>query len=371
MKFQNRTPELSVGILAGGNSTRMGKNKALMEWNRERLIDRLAGRLGVYSEVIISAADKGVYEDMGLPVVYDIHSNIGPIEGIYQVLSRAKNEYVFVCAVDMPNISAQLVTYLADFICSDYDCYVVADEEHIHPLCAIYTKKILPVVKELVEQGDYRLRNILSRVRTKYISLEYSRFDRSTVKNINTYADYVASAKPFVFCVSGLHNSGKTGLVEKLVNEFIGDGYSVGVLKHDGHDCYTDAAGSDTARFTGTGAVCVSIMTESRYSIHVRESTDTAMLIEQMCRIKSPPDVIIIEGMKHSAYPKIEVIRREICETSVCDPRALICIATDVASLGKMECPVYGILDVQGIFLCLKRYFGLENVCLHPDLNSF
>lgn len=370
MKFQNRMPELSVGILAGGNSTRMGQNKALMEWDQERMIDRLADRMGTFSEVIISAADRGVYEDMGLPVVYDIHRNIGPMEGIYQVLSKAENEYVFICAVDMPNISAQLVSYLADFICSDYDCYVIADEKHIQPLCAIYSKKILPVIKELIEKGEYRLRNILSRVRTKYISLEYSRFDKSTVKNINTYTDYVESVKPFVFCVSGLHNSGKTGLIEKLINEFISDGYSVGVLKHDGHDCYTDALGSDTARFTDAGAVCVSIMTKSRYSIHVRESMDAAILIKQMCRMKSPPDIIIIEGMKHSGYPKIEVIRQEICENSVCDSRALICIATDVMSFGKMDCPVYGISDIQGIFLCLKKYFGLERVCLHPDVNG-
>ena len=362
MKLRNHVPALSVGILAGGNSTRMGQNKALMEWNQERMIDRLADRMGAFSEVIISAADRGVYENMGLPIVYDVHRNIGPMEGIYQVLSKAKNEYVFICAVDMPNVSAQLVSYLADFICSDYDCYVIADEDHIQPLCAIYSKKILPVIEELISKGEYRLRNILSRVRTKYVSLEYSRFDKSVVKNINTYADYVELAKPFVFCVSGLHDSGKTGLIVKLINEFIGDGYSVGVLKHDGHDCYTDVRGSDTARFTEAGAVCTSIMTKSRYSIHVKESMDVAMLIEQMCRMESVPDIIIIEGMKHSGYPKIEVIRQEICGKSVCDPRSLICIAADEMSFEQMDCPVYGLSDIQGIFLCLKKYFGLERL---------
>ena len=70
-------------------------------------------------------------------------------------------------------------------------------------------------------------------------------------------------------------------------------------------------------------------------------------------------DVIIIEGMKESGLPKIEVVRQKISSTSICDPDTLILIATDVVSPKEVSCPVYGLDDTEGIFLCLKQYFGL------------
>lgn len=85
------------------------------------------------------------------------------MEGIRQVLIHTSCDYVFVCAGDMPFITGDLVRYMAEFISSDYDCYCMVDEDHIHPLCAIYSKKILPVIEELIEQGQYRLMQILRR----------------------------------------------------------------------------------------------------------------------------------------------------------------------------------------------------------------
>ena len=52
-------------------------------------------------------------------------------------------------------------------------------------------------------------------------------------------------------------------------------------------------------------------------------------------------DVYIIEGMKYSPYPKVEVVRQEISDKSVCDENSLICIATDVVSQKDVKCPVY------------------------------
>ena len=69
---------------------------------------------------------------------------------------------------------------------------------------------------------------------------------------------------------------------------------------------------------------------------------------------------IISEGMKYSPYPKVEVVRQEISDKSVCDENSLICIATDVVSQKDVKCPVYDMDDVSGIFLCIKGYFGLN-----------
>ncbi|MCR5775632.1 MAG: molybdopterin-guanine dinucleotide biosynthesis protein B [Lachnospiraceae bacterium] len=352
---------VSVGILAGGESSRMGQDKALLRIGSERIIEKISKELSGFSEIMISACQKGAYEGLGYPVVYDDHRRIGPMEGIRQVLTAAREEYAFICAADMPFIKKELVEYISGYISSDYDCYVIADEDHIQPLCAVYSKNVLPVIEELISEGRYRLREIFARVRTKYISLEYTRFEKKTVRNINTREDYNEIRKPQVFCVSGYSNSGKTGLIVRLINEFIKDGQSVGVIKHDGHDVYADAPGSDTFRYSEGGAVCTAVYSDSRHTEYFSERICPEELVDRMGKMNDPPDVLIIEGLKRSAYPKIEVVRKAIRDKSECDAETLICIATDCISPRDVMCPVYGLDDSRGIFLCIKEFFGFRD----------
>ena len=349
--------DLSVGILAGGKSSRMGTDKALIRIGNERIINRISKELGSFSEIIVSAGGNRAYEELGFRTVYDEHADIGPIEGIRQVLLSAKEEYVFICAADMPFISSKLVEYMAGYISSDYDCYVIADEDHIHPLCAIYKKSALPVIEELIAHKKYRLREIFSRIATKYISLDNTVFDKKTVRNINTREVLWEAQKPLVFCVSGYSDSGKTGLIERLINEFIEDGMSVGVIKHDGHDCFSDLPGSDTHRAAAAGAVCTAVFSDRRYLLSCNAHEDTEGLIRMMKSSGSPPDVIILAGLQDSRYPKVETVRQKICDHSVSPPDLLICLATDCISPQSVNVPVFDPDDARGIFLCVKDFF--------------
>lgn len=348
---------LGTAVLAGGKSSRMGQNKVLMEYQNRRFLDRICEELQGFDEKpCISAAMPGEYEDLGLPVVCDEYREIGPMEGIRQVLIHTSCDYVFVCAGDMPFITGDLVRYMAEFISSDYDCYCMVDEDHIHPLCAVYSKKILPVIEELIEQGQYRLMQILRRVRTKYIRLESSCFDKKQLRNINTREEFESLSLPLIFCVSGIKDSGKTGLIIKLINEFIRDGYRVGVIKHDGHEYAMDQEGTDTYRFTEAGARISAIYSDTQSSVN-RKGKVTA---EDMIAACKDVDVLILEGMKNSDYPKIEVVRRAVSDRPVCAMEHLMAVATDVVPQDSVKCPVYDINDVAGIYSCILSYFGIS-----------
>ena len=355
--FEKRS--YSVGILAGGKSTRMGSNKALLEFQNETLLGRLTRRFAG-SDLMVSASGKGIYEAAGARFVYDEIKVTGPIEGIRQLLLNAKEEYVFVCAVDMPFVDIDVAEYLAQFISSDYDCYVLADEDRIHPLCAIYSKKALPAIEALIREGKYCLRAIFDRVRTKFIDIRLSALDRKAVKNINTKDEFRALSLPVIFAVSGYHNSGKTWLIERLINEFKGAGYSVGVIKHDGNDHISEAEGTDTKRCMAAGAVSTAVFSESGYLISSHRAVDEKRLIEHMKAETPPPDIIILEGFKHTAYPKLELVRKEIHPESVADKDSLICLVSDILSPETVSCPVFGPDEVKGIFLCLLDHFGME-----------
>lgn len=348
--------KFSAAILAGGKSTRMGQDKALLKLNNERFIDRLISEFSGCDEVFISVAHKGDYSDTGIPSVVDENSEIGPIEGIRQSLIFAGNDYVFVCAADMPFLRKGLAEYLAEFISSDYDAYVIRDEKRIQPLCAIYHKSLLPIIEEQIANGKYRLVDVLSRVRVKYVDLTKSCFETKIVKNINTRDEYAAIKEPAVFCVSGIKNSGKTFLIERLINEFINDGLSVGVIKHDGHDFECDIRGTDSYRFYDAGAAGVAVFSGTHAFVHKRQTVTIRELIMQMQEY----DIVIIEGLKDSEYPKVEVVRSAVSSKGVCNPDTLICIATDSKDLGISNCPVYGLDDVHEVFCCIKRFLNIN-----------
>ena len=391
--------DLIAVILAGGRSSRMGRDKALLELNEQKFIDHLVQELSGCCKVMISAAHQDDYAGYGVPVIADETKGIGPIEGIRQALRSSVSEYVFVCAVDTPFVRKEMVQYLAEFISSDYDAFVFRDGDRIHPHIGIYSRAALSVIEEMIGEKQYRLTELLSRIRTKYVDIGTSCFDRKVLRNINTPDDYLAilnqdapadssatrsmdapadpsatrsmdapadpsagrcmdapadfsvGRRPLVFCVSGVKNSGKTHLVERLIHSFTEKGMSVGVIKHDGHSFECDVPGTDSDRFYRAGAMATAVFSASQSFIRLRREAGVEELIRQM----ENADVVIIEGLKYSSLPKVEVIRKEVSCRSICDSRTLLCIASDAALSEEMPCPVFDLDDTEGIVKCIMN----------------
>lgn len=181
---------VSVGILAGGRSERMGTDKALLRLGSRTIVETIAAELRGFSEVLISAAQRGRYEFLGLPVVCDENRDIGPIEGLRRLLTAAREDHVFVCAADMPFIRREVVEYIARHIRADCDCYVITLGGRAEPLCAVYSKSVLPVIEAMIREGCYRLRELYRRCSVQYIPLETSGLDPCVVRNMNTPEDY-------------------------------------------------------------------------------------------------------------------------------------------------------------------------------------
>ena len=403
--------DLIAVILAGGRSSRMGRDKALLELNEQKFIDHLVQELSGCCKVMISAAHQDDYAGYGVPVIADETKGIGPIEGIRQALRSSVSEYVFVCAVDTPFVRKEMIQYLAEFISSDYDAFVFRDGDRIHPHIGIYSRAALPAIEEMIGEKQYRLTKLLSRIRTKYVDIGTSCFDRKVLRNINTPDDYLAilnqdapadssatrsmdapadssatrsmdapadpsatrsmdapadpssgrcmdapadssvGRRPLVFCVSGVKNSGKTHLVERLIHSFTEKGMSVGVIKHDGHSFECDVPGTDSDRFYRAGAMATAVFSASQSFIRLRREAGVEELIRQM----ENADVVIIEGLKYSSLPKVEVIRKEVSCRSICDSRTLLCIASDTPLSEEMPCPVFDLDDTEGIVKCIMN----------------
>ena len=128
-------------------------------------------------------------------------------------------------------------------------------------------------------------------------------------------AEQLELKRPAVLAVSGLHNSGKTTLLEKLLPALRSRGLKVGVIKHDGHDFTPDVPGTDSYRVGEAGAEVVAVYSVQRYLL-----TEAFRLTEQDLLAlfeRHGYDLVLLEGFKDSGWPKIEVVRREISDTPV------------------------------------------------------
>lgn len=184
--------KLCLGILAGGASSRMGRDKALLPVGEETFLERLV-RLGdSFSEVLLSVGSEDRYPGLPVRKVFDVQKNFGPVEGIYQLLCHTSCRYVFLTATDMPGLTAG---FLRDFAaaCRDEEaCQVLTVEGQQEPLCAIYPVSALPALREMRKKGVRRPRELFRRVRTVFLPLETLGYSAETIRNINTPEDYQA-----------------------------------------------------------------------------------------------------------------------------------------------------------------------------------
>ncbi len=163
-------------VLAGGRSTRMGRDKALLPWNGGTLLDHVAG---VVREAVgnVTVIGRGEHPD----VVPDC----GPLGGLLTAFAASSAERVLLVACDMPNLTAELLRGLAE---TPGDAVVAETNGRLHPLCAVYSRKLEPEVALAIERKSLKMHDFLSRIQVKSWPVS----DAMLLKNLNTPEDFAA-----------------------------------------------------------------------------------------------------------------------------------------------------------------------------------
>jgi molybdopterin-guanine dinucleotide biosynthesis adapter protein len=153
-----------------------------------------------------------------------------------------------------------------------------------------------------------------------------------------------------VFGISGWKNSGKTGLTVRLVTELTARGYRVSTIKHAHHDFDIDKPGADSFRHREAGAEEVTIVSGTRFAImHELRGAAEPTLAEILARI-SPCDLVLVEGYKREAIPKIELRRLESKSREPLAPNDphIVAIAAD-HEVEDAALPVFNLDDTTAI----------------------
>ncbi len=184
---------VSAVILAGGKASRMGGvNKALLKINGISIIEReIAVLAEIFPETIIITNTPDDYEFLGKPLFRDLIPGKGSLGGIYTGLVQAKNPYCFFVPCDMPFLKKKIIEVLMENL-DEHDIVIPKVNGHLEPMHAIYSKKCVPHIQNLMESDDLKIKQLFDEVDTFEIPEDLIRkFDPTFdfVMNVNTPGD--------------------------------------------------------------------------------------------------------------------------------------------------------------------------------------
>jgi molybdopterin-guanine dinucleotide biosynthesis protein A len=155
-------PAMAGLVLCGGMSRRMGTEKALLEFEGEVLVVRVARRLGaVASPVVLAPGTRGRLGDLGFMEVDDAVQGSGPLAGLVAGLAASPHPLVAVAAADMPFVDADVLLLLARLV-GDAEAAVPVTEDGLQPLHAVYSVRALPALRAALRTDRLALREVVT-----------------------------------------------------------------------------------------------------------------------------------------------------------------------------------------------------------------
>jgi molybdenum cofactor guanylyltransferase len=202
MSLDKPLPGLGAVVLAGGQSRRMGRPKALLPFGHEVLLQRVVRRLGaVCSPIVVVRAPGQTLPDLpgDVRITEDQVSGKGPLQGIAAGLLGLSGaaEVAFVSSTDAPFVEPAFVRLLFGLRGAAYDVVVPRAQGHYHPLAAVYGVSVCSEIERLLAEDRLRPFFLFERVRTLVVDEDTLRAALAAVdpelfalRNLNTPADW-------------------------------------------------------------------------------------------------------------------------------------------------------------------------------------
>ncbi|WP_431799190.1 molybdenum cofactor guanylyltransferase [Halobacillus andaensis] len=187
---------MSGAILAGGGSTRMGRDKSELVIGEVTVLERIGAILKRnFSQIIINRNNPASVQAVYVKDQYEQH---GPLGGLHAVLSETPTQYVFVSACDTPFLKTEIIEFLLSRLTSDIDAVIPVYNGRSQPLSGIYRKELAQRCALLLEKGERKMQSLLNVSTVIYVE-NFPAIDPEELYwhffNMNTGKDYEAALK--------------------------------------------------------------------------------------------------------------------------------------------------------------------------------
>lgn len=345
-------------ILAGGLNHRMGQDKATLSIAGLTLFERVERAMRSIFETVYIAGNRPDLARADLPCFKDEFPS-SSLTGLHTALRHAKTEWVCVLPCDLPFPSVTLVKSLLNAR-QETNAVVAQHRNWLEPLVACYRRDCLPLIEKLLEKKQYRLTEFLGELNVCTLGpSDLPHGWRRALFNVNQPEDLAKLMQPppaVTFVARS--GTGKTTLLEKLIQELTLRGWTIGALKHDAHRFEIDREGKDSWRMTQAGAAVTTISSSEQTAIIHKHNLQPSIK-EILERDFREVDLVLTEGFKGSNLPKIEIHRHALEQPLLCrgdtyDPH-LIAIASDTSL--ELDVPVFDLNATETIATFIERTF--------------
>ncbi len=177
-------------IFAGGKSSRMGRDKALLPFAgyntlSEYQYDKLSS---LFERVYISSKEDKFNFDV--TVITDRYKESSPLVGVVSLFETLEADEVFILSVDAPFVDEAVISKLMDQE-KAFDAVIAKSSSGSQPLCGLYRRSILPAAQKHLQEGNHRLNSLLKEVKTQYISFD----DDRLFTNLNHPYEYESAVE--------------------------------------------------------------------------------------------------------------------------------------------------------------------------------
>jgi molybdopterin-guanine dinucleotide biosynthesis protein A len=175
-------------VLVGGRSKRMGRDKALLPWNAEPLVEHVAKTVELAAGNVALAGAPERYRNLHRPSLPDLRPGLGPLSGIESSLASARGDWNLIVACDMPDLDAKWLSKLLDRAeFENLACVAARDGVgNVHPLCAVYRHDCLAAVQSAIDRRSLRAQNLLEDLKAALFDFPVA------IPNVNTPEEWIA-----------------------------------------------------------------------------------------------------------------------------------------------------------------------------------
>ena len=187
-------PPVAAFILGGGESSRMGRDKGLLDLGGVPIIVRAARLVGLVAGPPVVVGSPEIYQRLGLRAIRDDWPGAGPLGGVATALRASESSWNLIVACDLPYLTRDWLAFLVDRARgSKADAILPVSQGGVEPLCSMYGKSCEPAIWLALDRGVRKVTDGLAHLRLEHIEpREWKGFDSDgfLFKNMNTAAEY-------------------------------------------------------------------------------------------------------------------------------------------------------------------------------------
>ena len=327
--------ENALVILCGGNSTRMGTDKALLPFGDTCLIEYLVRKFQPYfSRIYLSVKIKGDYSHLKLPVteIPDIYPNQGPMSGIFSGLSMIDEECAFFMSVDTPFLEPKTGLALLSELGDADICTLEGKASYLETATAAYSKNCITTIGKCLLLHQLTFNTLREKCSTRYVTEAAIAEAAPTPIDIQYYnldtRDLFLHTTPVISFVAK-PGTIMTPLIERLLPLLEREGLKVvHLIKEDSSVVFKNVFFEPT--------------------------------LENLSSSLSGADLVLTENFGADAPNKIEILRKYWSETPLSDEKDLIAVFADFPYHAETTLPVFDLNKPKNIVTFLREYLGRQ-----------